>query len=173
MKLFELKNMVKGWFVGNFEPTILDSKDFEVAIKKYEEGDYEEKHYHKVATEITVVIGGPVEMNGVIYYDGQIVVIEPGDATDFKALKPATTVVVKAPSAKNDKYMGDPEMKQLSFPFAELNEPKSITITSDLFDEDFDSEEDMLKAYSDPEFIIKALENKVKLLQEEVARLKK
>jgi len=50
-------------------------------------------------------VTGEVEMNGQRYVAGQIIVIEPGDVTDFKAITDATTAVVKIPGALNDKYM--------------------------------------------------------------------
>ena len=77
MKTAQLADMVKGWFVGNFEPTLLRTNDMEVAIKSYNKGDYEQRHYHKIATEITVITRGRVRMNGVEYGEGDIVVIEP------------------------------------------------------------------------------------------------
>lgn len=98
--------MVKGWFVGNFNPTVLSTNDFEVAVKKYKAGDYESSHYHKIATEITVITDGQAKMNGVIYSSGAIIVIEPNQATDFLALTDVTTTVVKYPGANNDKYLG-------------------------------------------------------------------
>ena len=47
MKTAKLENMLKGWFIGNFEPTLLRTNDVEVAVKEYKKGDYEELHYHK------------------------------------------------------------------------------------------------------------------------------
>lgn len=109
MKVFRLDEMVKGWFVGNFSPTVLSTNDVEVAVKKYKAGDYESSHYHKIATEITVITEGQVKMNGVIYSSGAIIVIEPNQATDFLALTDVTTTVVKYPGANDDKYLGSPE----------------------------------------------------------------
>ncbi len=109
MKVFHLDEMVKGWFVGNFNPTVLSTNDVEVAVKKYKAGDYESSHYHKVATEITVITDGQVKMNGVTYGSGSIIVIEPNQATDFLALTDVTTTVVKYPGANDDKYLGSPE----------------------------------------------------------------
>ncbi len=109
MKVFQLNEMVKGWFVGNFNPTVLSTNDVEVAVKKYKAGDYESSHYHKIATEITVIAHGQVKMNGVIYSSGAIIVIEPNQATDFLALTDVTTTVVKYPGANDDKYLGSPE----------------------------------------------------------------
>lgn len=100
--------MVKGWFVGNFNPTVLSTSDVEVAVKKYKVGDYEHSHYHKIATEITVIVEGQVKMNGVIYQAGSIIVIEPNEATDFLALTNVTTTVVKYPGANDDKYLWSP-----------------------------------------------------------------
>ena len=44
-------------------------------------------------------------MNGIEYCVGDIVVMEPGDVTDFQALEDAMNVVVKIPGANNDKYV--------------------------------------------------------------------
>ncbi len=104
MKVFQLDEMVKGWFVGNFNPTVLLTNDVEVAVKKYKAGDYEASHYHKIATEITVITDGQVKMNGVIYSSGAIIVIEPYQKTDFLALTDVTTTVVKYPGINDDKY---------------------------------------------------------------------
>lgn len=108
MKRYRLEDMTKGWFVGNFLPTLVATNAVEVAVKKYKAGEHEEKHYHKLATEITVITDGEVVMNGTTYVSGDIVVIEPLTATDFRAVTDVTTTVVKIPGASNDKYMGTP-----------------------------------------------------------------
>ena len=106
MKSDKLTNMVKGWFVGNFEPSLYKTNDVEVAIKQYKAGNFEEAHYHKIATEITVIIGGEVKMGKNIYKDGDIIIIEPNETVDFLAITDAVTAVVKIPGANNDKYIG-------------------------------------------------------------------
>lgn len=106
MKIDNLQNMVKGWFIGNFEPSLLKTNDCEVAVKEYKKGDYEGKHFHKIATEFTVIISGKVRMNGVEYKAGDIIVMEPNEITDFECLEDGTkNVVVKIPGANNDKYI--------------------------------------------------------------------
>ena len=107
MKKYKYGGMVKGWFVGDFEPTAFSTENCEVAYKLYKAGDFEKKHLHKIATEITLIIKGRVEMNGVEYKERDIIVIEPNEATDFKALTDAANVVVKMPSVKGDKYVLD------------------------------------------------------------------
>lgn len=104
MKIEKLNNMEKGWFVGNFEPSLYRTNDCEVAVKSYKKGDYEKAHYHRIATEITVVISGKVKMFDAVFTEGDIIIVEPGDTTDFQALEDSINVVVKIPGANNDKY---------------------------------------------------------------------
>ena len=108
MKIAKLDNMTKGRFVGAFEPTLINTNDVEVAVKEYKCGDSEGVHYHKIATEITVIVSGKVKMNNIIYNKGDIVVIEPNEATDFEALENTICTVVKYPGASDDKYLGEP-----------------------------------------------------------------
>jgi hypothetical protein len=109
MKAVPLAEMFRGWFVGDFEPTLHRTRDVEVAVKTYAAGVSEDRHYHRIATELTVILDGEVEMNGERFGAGQIVVIEPNESTDFHALTDVTTVVVKLPGAPNDKYPGYPD----------------------------------------------------------------
>ncbi|MDR0467821.1 MAG: hypothetical protein LBG67_03130 [Campylobacteraceae bacterium] len=111
MKTDKLSNMKGGWFIGNFDPSLLKTNDCEVAVKSYKKGDYEEAHYHKIATEYTTIISGRVKMNGVEYSTGDIIVMEPNEATDFECLEDAINVVVKIPGANNDKYLCSTENK--------------------------------------------------------------
>ena len=105
MQTSQLSAMTKGWFIGDFNPTMLPTRDVEVAVKHYRAGDAEDAHYHKVAREFTVVVSGSVRMNGRTYAAGDIVVVEPGETTDFCALTDAVTTVVKIPGAPHDKYV--------------------------------------------------------------------
>ena len=105
VKTLDLASMTKGWFVGPFVPTAFHTDQFECAVKRYQAGDREASHVHKVATEFTVVVEGEVRMNGVTYGRDAIVSIPPGVATDFEALTDTITVVVKVPAIAGDKYV--------------------------------------------------------------------
>ena len=107
MKVERLDKMVKGWFVGDFVPTLYKTQDVEVAIKSYKAGDSEKSHHHKIATEITAVVSGEVEMNGKRYGAGDMVVLDPGESCRFRALTDSVNVVVKIPGASNDKYLDE------------------------------------------------------------------
>lgn len=106
MKIAKLDDMIKGWFIGNFEPSLCKTNDVEVAVKKYNKGDFEDKHYHKIATEYTLIISGRVRMNNKEYKEGDIIIMQPYETTDFECLEDNTiNVVVKLPGANNDKYL--------------------------------------------------------------------
>jgi hypothetical protein len=99
-----LDEMVRGWFVGDFEPTVERSTQVEVAIKHYAAGDAEERHVHRIASELTAVVSGSVRMDGAELHAGDIVRIPPGRPSDFLALTDAVVVAVKLPAVAGDKY---------------------------------------------------------------------
>ena len=103
MTLSNLNEMTKGWFIGNFEPSLLKTNDVEVAVKSYKKGDKESKHFHKIATEFTVILSGKVRMFDKEFEKDSIIKIEPNEATAFECLEDSVTVVVKIPGANNDK----------------------------------------------------------------------
>lgn len=109
MRIAHLDEMTKGWFVGDFEPSLYQTQACEVAVKRYQKGDSEAKHYHRIATEITVIIEGSVRMFDTVYSAGDIVIVEPGEATGFEALTDAVNAVVKIPGVRNDKYLVEEE----------------------------------------------------------------
>lgn len=105
MKQRRLDEMTRGWFIGDFAPTVHRSSAVEVAIKHYVEGDLEPLHLHRIATELTAVIAGRVRMGDRELGAGDIVELAPGEASDFEALTDATVVAVKLPAVPGDKYL--------------------------------------------------------------------
>ena len=104
MKLYRLEEMKGGWFIGGFEPSCVRTDVFEVACKAYKAGDRENRHVHRIATEVTLIASGRVAMNGHHLRAGDLIRLDPGEPADFEALEDAHTVVVKIPSVIGDKY---------------------------------------------------------------------
>ncbi len=100
----KISNYIKGWVIGDFEPTLLKTKDLEVGIKYYNSGTIESAHYHKISTEFTFILSGSVEMLNQTYHKGDIVKIEPNVINQFKSLTDSILMVIKIPSSKDDKY---------------------------------------------------------------------
>lgn len=105
MKKHRLGDMRGGWFVGQFEPSVLKLAECEVAVKRYRAGDHEPAHVHRVAVELTLVVSGRVTMNGLPFGEGDIVELAPGEPGEFRVLEDAVTVVVKSPSVASDKHV--------------------------------------------------------------------
>ncbi|MFA5247667.1 MAG: hypothetical protein WC415_00250 [Patescibacteria group bacterium] len=105
MQKSKLTDFTNGWIVGNFNPSIIKTDQFEFALKKYQAGDVENKHYHKIAKEITVVASGVFIMNNHSLKEGDILTLEPGELGEFQCIKDGYTAVIKIPGASNDKYI--------------------------------------------------------------------
>lgn len=105
MKKFRFENMKRGWFIGNFEPTAYQTNNFEVAYGIHKKGDRWHKHYHKLATEITLIVKGSVQVNEKVFSKGDIFIIEPNEIVNPLFLEDTEFVVVKTISDPNDKYI--------------------------------------------------------------------
>jgi quercetin dioxygenase-like cupin family protein len=105
VRVDRLEDMKRGWFVGDFEPTLYPTDAVEVAVKHYSAGDAEARHVHRVATELTAVVSGSVRMDGRELGPGDLVTLEPGEPSDFQALTDAVVVAVKLPGAPDDKHL--------------------------------------------------------------------
>ena len=105
MKISNLRDFNGGWFVGDFEKSIVETKDFEVAYHFYKKNDEPTKpHMHKIATEINLVISGHIIINGVDCYSGDIFTIYPGEWASAKFPMDTEIMIVKTPSVPGDKY---------------------------------------------------------------------
>lgn len=100
-----IDGFTRGWVVGDFEPSLIKTKNIEVAIQQYSAGDEEEAHYHKEAIEYNIILDGVVKFNDDIYNQYEICIIEKDDITKFKAITNARVLVIKSASIKGDKYI--------------------------------------------------------------------
>lgn len=105
MTKYKLENFTRGWLVGDFDPSILRTKDFEFMVRYYKSGDTEALHTHKEADEITVIVSGHFQMNDEELLVGDVIHLKPGESSDFKCLEDGATAVIKTPSVINDKYI--------------------------------------------------------------------
>jgi len=96
--------MQGGWFVGDFQPNVFKTKKFEVGYKIHKKGELWPKHYHRKATEINCLISGKMNLNQTTLQEGDIFVIEPGEAASPKFLEECCLIVIKVPGCKKDKY---------------------------------------------------------------------
>lgn len=98
-----IEDMVNGWFIGDFEPSLFKTPVVEVAVKYYKAREKVEEHYHKIVTEFIVIVEGEAQIENKHYKKGDILTIEAGTKVDFTAITDVAITVVKIPGIKDDK----------------------------------------------------------------------
>lgn len=96
--------MTRGWFIGNFEPSIYKTEKFEVGYLTHKKGEVWKAHYHAICTEFNFLIRGKMIIQGKELNSGDLFIFEPGDVADPVFLEDCELIVVKTPSIPNDKY---------------------------------------------------------------------
>jgi len=104
MKLFNIKNFHRGWLIGNFDPSILKTKDFEVGLLTHKKGEYWPEHYHVVATEYNLLVSGSMIIKKMTIEPGDIFVLEPYEIANPEFLEDCVVMCIKVPSIPGDKY---------------------------------------------------------------------
>jgi hypothetical protein len=105
MKKSKLSDMYRGWFIGDFDPSVLKTKDFEVGVLLHTKGEHWPAHYHIVATEYNVLLSGSMEISGEMIGPGDIFVMEPSEIASPIFHEDCQVLCVKIPSVKGDKYI--------------------------------------------------------------------
>lgn len=105
----KLSAMTRGWFVGNFEPSVYTTSDAEVSVRRLEKGYCEPSHFHQAVTKIIVVLSGKLCMFEKEWVEDHIIVMEPGDISSIEALEDSRIAMLIFPGIKNDKVYVDPE----------------------------------------------------------------
>ena len=96
--------MTRGWFIGNFDPSILKTDLFEVGLLTHKKGEIWPRHYHIIATEYNLLISGSMTICGRTIEPGTIFVLEPNEVADPIFHEDCQVLCVKVPSVKADKY---------------------------------------------------------------------
>ena len=104
MKIYKLSDMVRGWFIGDFEPSVCRTKGFEVGVLTHKKNENWAEHYHKIATEYNVLLMGKMSINGVVIEIGDIFVLEPNQTALPVFMEDCTVLCIKVPSVIGDKY---------------------------------------------------------------------
>jgi quercetin dioxygenase-like cupin family protein len=105
MKIHKLEDMYKGWFIGNFEPSVFKTELFEIGTTFHPKGSEWDIHYHKKGTEITWLIKGKIKIQDKILTSGDIFVINPWEIADPEFLEDSQVLVIKTPSDTKDKFI--------------------------------------------------------------------
>jgi hypothetical protein len=108
MRLNRIENMLGGWFIGNFEPSVYKTEYFEVCFKRHIKNEKWPIHYHKQATEINYLIRGEMSIGHMNLRPGDIFILDKYEIADPVFFTDCELLVVKTPSIIGDKYLGIP-----------------------------------------------------------------
>jgi hypothetical protein len=103
MKVGSVYDFLDGWIVGNFVPSLLKTDQIEVALKRFKAGDQHPCNFQMRSTEVTLVVEGRVELNGIVLGRDEYLRLEPREHASFRALEDSTLVAIKFPSIPDDK----------------------------------------------------------------------
>jgi len=104
MKTYKIQDFYRGWFIGNFEPSLIKTENFEVGLLTHKKGEQWPKHYHIVSTEYNLLVFGSMIIRETRIEPGEIFILEPYEIADPEFLEDCVVLCVKVPSLPGDKY---------------------------------------------------------------------
>jgi quercetin dioxygenase-like cupin family protein len=105
MKIEKIKNFKNGWFIGNFEPSLFKTENFEVSVQFHAKGFIGVKHYHKKSTEYNLILKGKINICGNELSKGDIFIFSPNEISESFFMEDTEILVVKNFSDPSDKYL--------------------------------------------------------------------
>jgi len=105
MEVYKLKDMKGGWIVGDFFPVVYRPKQGELSVKRHPKNQKWEKHLHKKAVEVNILIRGRMIICGQKLKKGDVFVIKKNEIAEPQFLTNCEIVCFKSGSYKNDKYI--------------------------------------------------------------------
>jgi quercetin dioxygenase-like cupin family protein len=87
----KIDEMFRGWFIGDFEPSIYKTKEFEVGYLLHKKDEVWKAHYHAVGTEVNYLIRGKMILRNVEFENkmqdvelntGDLFVLYPNEIAD-------------------------------------------------------------------------------------------
>jgi len=104
MKIYKLDDMTRGWFIGDFYPSIFRTKDFEVGVLTHKKGEVWPKHYHALSIEYNLLLEGSMTIQNTRIAPGEIFVLDIMEIADPVFHEDCRILCVKVPSRPGDKY---------------------------------------------------------------------
>lgn len=105
MKTHKLADFWRGWFIGDFEPSVLKTEQFEAGYLFHPKGEQWPDHYHKLGTEYNLLIKGSMRIGGELIEPGDIFILEPYEVASPEFLEDCYIMCIKSPGNKGDKYL--------------------------------------------------------------------
>lgn len=95
----------KGWIIGNFEPSMIKTSEYELGILSHKKGEKWDFHYHSTYDEINLLYEGTLMSNGRIINKGEVFINPKNQIACPKFIEDCKVVCVKIPSTPGDKHI--------------------------------------------------------------------
>ena len=105
ISIFKLEDMYRGWFIGNFEPSVSKQETFEVGYLLHKKGEIWDTHYHNNIKEINLLVSGKMILNDITINKNEIFIIDSKTIASPIFLEDSYIVCVKIPCFKGDKII--------------------------------------------------------------------
>lgn len=102
---YDISEYIRGWFVGDFEPSIFKTKDIEIAYMSHKERDKWPFHYHMKAYEYNILISGNMILNSFDIKQGAHFLLRPNEIACPEFITDCYVLCIKYPSVIGDKYI--------------------------------------------------------------------
>jgi hypothetical protein len=102
-RFLKLSEFRRGWFIGDFEPSIFRTKQFEICVTSHKKNEASPAHYHTSSEEINLVLAGRLLVNGRELKSGDFFIYERLEVSSVEFLQNTKLLVVRVPSAPHDK----------------------------------------------------------------------
>ena len=105
VKMYKLEDMFRGWFVGDFEPSVMKNTGFEVGYLLHKKGEKWQTHYHNNLIEVNLLVEGKMILNDLEINKNEIFVIDKKVLACPIFLEDCYIICIKVPHMVGDKVI--------------------------------------------------------------------
>jgi len=101
--VINIDHYIRGWLIGNFEPSIINTTEFEIGVLNHKKDEKWAFHYHEKTREINILLEGEMIINNIPLHKDTIFIFESNMISCPLFLTDCIVLCIKLPSLPNDK----------------------------------------------------------------------
>lgn len=103
--IVDITQYTRGWLIGDFEPSIKKTKEYEIGLLKHYKDEKWQFHFHAESREINILVSGEMILNNIRLFSGTIFIFEKNMIACPIFLTDCIIICIKVPSIPSDKYI--------------------------------------------------------------------
>jgi len=104
-KKINTNDYTRGWLIGNFEPSIIKTTEYELGILRHKKDEKWAFHYHVETKEINILLKGKMIINNVLINEKTVFIFEKNMISCPLFLEDCVVLCIKLPSLPGDKVI--------------------------------------------------------------------